>query len=181
MMVVVGDQRAEGLCRRCGRAPRKGQLIYCALCDERRRLEQYGTCSEMVGGQPCGKPVWSRGVCHTCSSRIARQNERLRSYFTGNPASFDDFVRVMQRLIDLLVAPLLRSHDLWASFIETDAYSTHPDVVQILTVLRATDVLPEPQYRYILRRANDQLAGICRVTVPYTRAQGVDHAEQGTQ
>lgn len=149
----------------------------CVVHDELFRQKQRGICS----APGCTRAVWSGGLCSTHYQKRYQARRGIRQSFRGNDASRDDFVRLIERIIEELRARR-EKYIAYVLYAESGLFNDL-DVrycEQQLGMLRA--ILSVEQYNYVLRRVNDGLREGQRIPMYYedSNEQNEQTAGQGT-
>ncbi len=138
----MGREDRPTTCAECRTAPYRHDR--CRQHDEEYRRERFGHC-------PCGRVVWSRGLCSSCVSKDARTQKLARS-FQGNPENKDNFVGLVYAIIDQVRA----RRAVYVRFVTHGVGGFAADVLIVEVLLRILQVvLSERQYSYVLCRIND--------------------------
>jgi hypothetical protein len=127
-------------------------------------MQQRGICTE----PGCDRPVWSTGLCNSHYRKERRRTEALRHNYSGNPDSSDDFVRLMQGIVEA-IKPLRMRYIL---YVQTGEGADHPHtrVVQMLLHLLRAKATVE-QYNWVLRQVNEGLTEGNRIPMYYERKE----------
>lgn len=156
------DKPARECKNKCGRM-RSGDRSLCKECDEQRRLLIYGICPRCQL-----RAIKVRGLCDICDQR-ERRSRQLEAAFNGNVLNRDDFVHLVESMIERLTAALRKNHGKYEQYMQSGTGYADPDVIQIQTILFTIRDLRSNQYNYVIRMVNCKLQGLYTLPLEYTK------------